>query len=110
MLPCRAVALTTEGYVYQWGQIGSSASFSVPMIANRGALRANARCKQVACGHSHVAAVLQGGGLVTWGRGDEGQLGHGNTKSLPEPETVFRFVGQNILQASALIFPPALLT
>lgn len=44
------------------------------------------------CGGAHVIALLQGGKLLTWGRGTSGQLGHGDLLncSLPKPVEFFQ--------------------
>jgi RCC1 and BTB domain-containing protein len=38
--------------------------------------------------------ISEGGDLWTWGRGDAGQLGHGDLKHLPVPKMVERFAGE----------------
>lgn len=42
---------------------------------------------EAACGHSHTVARTSEGRLFSWGRGDSGELGHGNLtdRSLPSP-------------------------
>ncbi len=42
----------------------------------------------VACGEDHTGAVLSGGGLYLWGRGDWGQLGTGDGRSHWKPRAV----------------------
>lgn len=44
--------------------------------------------KQVACGRFHTACVTEDGGLYTWGRGANGQLGHGDMNDQPLPKKV----------------------
>ena len=44
--------------------------------------------KTIACGTNHSIVVTEGGDLWTWGRGDAGQLGHGDRKDLWEPKLV----------------------
>ena len=34
---------------------------------------------QITCGWSHTVALTDGGELYTWGNGDHGKLGHGDT-------------------------------
>ena len=42
----------------------------------------------VACGFAHTAAVTEGGGVYTFGRGDRGQLGHGDRGNQLAPRRV----------------------
>eukprot|EP00957_Ditylum_brightwellii_P157742 12006342-Ditylum_brightwellii.AAC.1 len=42
----------------------------------------------VACGTNHSAAVSDGGILFTWGWGENGRLGHGDTETRSRPERV----------------------
>jgi alpha-tubulin suppressor-like RCC1 family protein len=42
----------------------------------------------VACGFYHTAVVLEDGALYTFGRGSEGQLGHGDTETQTAPKLV----------------------
>jgi alpha-tubulin suppressor-like RCC1 family protein len=42
----------------------------------------------VACGNRHTAAVLDDGSLFTFGRGDSGQLGHGDEETQLAPKRV----------------------
>ncbi|KAL0483141.1 hypothetical protein AKO1_014817 [Acrasis kona] len=39
----------------------------------------------VECGHWHSACILEGGAFMTWGSGEDGQLGHGNKNNLYVP-------------------------
>ena len=42
----------------------------------------------VACGNVHTAAVTEGGGVYTFGRGEYGQLGHGDEENQLAPRRV----------------------
>jgi alpha-tubulin suppressor-like RCC1 family protein len=44
--------------------------------------------KQVSCGRFHTACVTESGALYTWGRGANGQLGHGDVSDQPTPKRV----------------------
>ncbi|KAJ0247597.1 hypothetical protein HA466_0160360 [Hirschfeldia incana] len=57
----------------------------------------------LACGGAHVIALTSGGKVFTWGRGNSGQLGHGDNlnTSLPKPLSFFHDEGYVISQASA---------
>ena len=58
---------------------------AVQMPAASGGLAGPVRVRSVACGEHHTAAVTEGMLLCTFGRGSEGQLGHGDgvTKVTP---------------------------
>jgi len=43
---------------------------------------------RVDCGYFHTACINESGELYTWGRGDSGQLGHGNTKNELKPKEI----------------------
>ena len=57
--------------------------------------------KQVACGFTRSMAVSKEGVLYTWGRGTDGQLGHGSTKDYPIPFIVESLLGYNVLKINA---------
>ncbi|TMW61624.1 hypothetical protein Poli38472_010687 [Pythium oligandrum] len=44
--------------------------------------------RRIAAGRDHSVAVTFDGGVFTWGRGDEGQLGHGCHMDISEPRQV----------------------
>ena len=56
----------------------------------------------VACGSFHTMAVSNGGGLWSWGRGEEGRLGHNDKRDRHVPERVPAelFKGANIVTAA----------
>ena len=53
---------------------------------------------QLAVGKDHVIAVTCEGGVFTWGRGDQGQLGHGVLESCEQPRVVEALKGKNIIK------------
>ncbi|KAJ4868797.1 Regulator of chromosome condensation (RCC1) family protein [Raphanus sativus] len=57
----------------------------------------------LACGGAHVIALTSGGKVFTWGRGNSGQLGHGDNLNtyLPKPLSFFHDGDYVISQASA---------
>ncbi|CAH1796720.1 unnamed protein product [Owenia fusiformis] len=84
------LALTTEGEIYSWGDgdygklgHGNSSTQKYPKLI-QGAL-AGKVVKTMSAGYRHSAAVTVDGELYTWGEGDYGRLGHGdsNSKNLP---------------------------
>lgn len=44
--------------------------------------------KDIACGSGHSAAITTNGELYTWGQGDHGRLGHGDTVNQSKPKQV----------------------
>ena len=44
--------------------------------------------REVSCGTGHSAAVSVNGELFTWGQGDDGRLGHGDTNNQTKPKLV----------------------
>lgn len=74
------LALTRDGQMVafgfgRWGQLGlgvdSLGSALTPVLIDR-----LPPCKSMAAGGSHSAAVSADGALLTWGRPDNGRLGH----------------------------------
>lgn len=51
--------------------------------------------QSASCGSSHTAVILsKTGSVVTWGRGEDGQLGHGDAESQDEPVVVQALEGE----------------
>ncbi|WZZ10692.1 hypothetical protein YC2023_096613 [Brassica napus] len=56
----------------------------------------------LACGGAHVIALTSGGKVFTWGRGNSGQLGHGDNLNASLPKPLFFFDDDYVIsQASA---------
>uniref|UniRef100_A0A8C6YER0 HECT-type E3 ubiquitin transferase n=1 Tax=Naja naja TaxID=35670 RepID=A0A8C6YER0_NAJNA len=87
------LAFTTEGEVFSWGDgdygklgHGNSSTQKYPKLI-QGPLQG----KVVICvsaGYRHSAAVTEDGELYTWGEGDFGRLGHGDSNSRNIPTLV----------------------
>ncbi|KAL3866609.1 hypothetical protein ACJMK2_043893 [Sinanodonta woodiana] len=94
------LALAVTGEVYTWGDgdygklgHGNSSTQKYPKLVR------SLVGKQVTCisaGYRHSAAVTKDGELYTWGEGDYGRLGHGDSssKSLPTKVKDLSGVGQ----------------
>eukprot|EP00753_Platysulcus_tardus_P001036 PLAT10983.1.p1 GENE.PLAT10983.1~~PLAT10983.1.p1 ORF type:complete len:1007 (+),score=498.63 PLAT10983.1:33-3023(+) len=54
----------------------------------------------VAAGAAHSAAITESGDVYTWGRGLEGQLGHGPLAVLPTPRFLAAFHGRRMLKVA----------
>ncbi|XLS52130.1 hypothetical protein HN51_012807 [Arachis hypogaea] len=77
------MALTSNGLLFGWGwnkfgQVGVGHNFDCccPMQVK---FPQEQKVSEVACGWRHTIAVTQSGNLYSWGRGANGQLGHGET-------------------------------
>ena len=55
---------------------------------------------KVACGSCHAAALNVDGQLFTWGRGSEGQLGHGDNVSQSKPKWVRAFKDKQVIDVA----------
>lgn len=80
-----AAVLSAEGKVFTWGRggfgrlgHGSTDSDANPRVV-QGRLKDRV-CAQVACGFAYTAAVTSDGALYTWGAGENGRLGLGDTE------------------------------
>ncbi|KAL6187678.1 hypothetical protein ACLB2K_039074 [Fragaria x ananassa] len=86
------VALTTSGHIYTmgstaYGQLGSpSADGKVPTLVE-GKI-ADSFIEEIACGSCHVAVLTSKAEVYTWGRGSNGQLGHGDNDDRRTPTLV----------------------
>jgi alpha-tubulin suppressor-like RCC1 family protein len=81
---CHSIAVTCDRELYTWGSglatghagDGDFARCSFPTKVTGGGID-KAVVVQVAAGNSHSLALTATGDLYTWGRGNRGQLGHG---------------------------------
>ena len=89
------IALTCEGEVWTWGKGRATGhggdddetQWLVPTKVTGGGIE-EAVVVQVAAGDSHSMALTATGGLYSWGKGDHGQLGHGDKENLAVPRVV----------------------
>jgi len=99
-----AMALTVDGKVFSWGEgddgklgHGNKSSCDKPKLVE--ALKSK-RIKDIACGSSHSAAITSGGELYTWGLGEYGRLGHGDTVTQMRPKMVMELHGKRVIQVA----------
>lgn len=79
----RVCGLDPEGNAFCWGS-NSNGSGGNPAVTDTRVLSPTASAlghvfKQIDPGESHTCAITKEGDTVCWGRGDNGQLGNGNT-------------------------------
>ncbi|TUG88269.1 putative E3 ubiquitin-protein ligase HERC1 [Bagarius yarrelli] len=87
------LAFTSDGEVFSWGDgdygklgHGNSSTQKYPKLI-QGPLQGKA-VVSVSAGYRHSAAVSEDGELYTWGEGDFGRLGHGDSNSRNIPMLV----------------------
>uniref|UniRef100_A0A9J8CIV4 HECT-type E3 ubiquitin transferase n=1 Tax=Cyprinus carpio carpio TaxID=630221 RepID=A0A9J8CIV4_CYPCA len=86
-----SAAVTNDGELYTWGEgdfgrLGHSDSHSRNMPT---LVKDISGVGQVACGSSHTIAVAQDGRIVwSFGGGDNGKLGHGDTNRVYRPKVI----------------------
>jgi alpha-tubulin suppressor-like RCC1 family protein len=89
------IVLGTRGEVVScgcntYGQLGHGTNFGREALHRMAEVDAlfDESVVQLACGGAHTAAVTADGWLYTWGKNQNGQLGHGNVVSLETPTRV----------------------
>lgn len=88
-------ALRESGEVYCWGenQEGQLGYADVENVgddetpAARGPVDIGGRVRAIAAGEYHTCALLETGQVRCWGRGMDGRLGYGNTRTIGDNET-----------------------
>ncbi|KAF8411646.1 hypothetical protein HHK36_004204 [Tetracentron sinense] len=86
------VALTTSGHVFTmggtaYGQLGNPQSDGkLPCLVQDGLV--GEFVEEISCGAFHVAVLTSRSEVFTWGRGDNGRLGHGDTDDRRSPTLV----------------------
>lgn len=86
------VALTTSGHVFTMGssvhgQLGNHQADGKFPVRVEGKIR-NAFVEEIACGAYHVAVLTSKTEVYTWGKGLNGQLGHGSIEDVNTPTLV----------------------
>jgi alpha-tubulin suppressor-like RCC1 family protein len=89
------IAVTCEGEVWTWGQgratghgVGDDdTQWLVPTKVTGGGIE-EVVVVQVTAGRGHSMALTSTGGLYSWGKGDSGELGHGDKENLAVPRVV----------------------
>ncbi|KAK6179608.1 hypothetical protein SNE40_011927 [Patella caerulea] len=86
------VALTVSGEIFTWGDgdygrlgHGNNTTQKTPKLVQA---LVGKIIKCISAGYRHTAAVTEDGELYTWGEGDYGRLGHGDSTSRSLPKLV----------------------
>ncbi|PHU02670.1 hypothetical protein BC332_27921 [Capsicum chinense] len=86
------VALTTAGQVYTmgsniYGQLGCPLANGMSPICVEDNI-ADSTVEEISCGSHHVAVLTSKTEVYTWGKGENGQLGHGDWENKGTPTLV----------------------
>lgn len=99
-----ALALTQDGKVFSWGEgedgklgHGNCTTLDKPRLIE---VLKSKRIRDIACGSGHSAAIASNGELYTWGLGEYGRLGHGDTSTQMKPKLVQALSGQRVIQVA----------
>ena len=105
------IAVTAEGGLYTWGKgraMGHGGDDEtqrlVPTKVTGGGID-EAVVVQVAAGTDHSMALTASGELYAWGKGDSGQLGHGDKENLAVPRVVGGIEGAVMGMAGGGLIP-----
>eukprot|EP01133_Synstelium_polycarpum_P006809 gene6809-7914_t len=119
--PKHSVAVDELGNVFAWGRgdllgIGSfvvvkkiTTTKKEPVLVECSAFL-NFKVVSIACGDEHTLALLQNGCVYAWGRGEEGQLGHGVKDSRQSPILVDQLRDLKLKSVSCGAFNSAAIT
>ncbi|EQC36786.1 hypothetical protein SDRG_05620 [Saprolegnia diclina VS20] len=108
------MAVTEQCVVYSWGRgedgqlgLGDTSDQYRPVLVE--ALRD--KCVvQIACGSGHTVVLDENGDVYTWGRGDDGRLGHGDNGWKFVPRLVEALHGKRIKQVTCGSYHTAAVT
>ncbi|ETV99620.1 hypothetical protein, variant [Aphanomyces invadans] len=87
------VALTASGSVFAWGkndygQLGLGHHLQAQLEPRLIDSLSDIAITNIATRGSHVLAISEDGAVFSWGRGDEGQLGHNSRETLHLPKRI----------------------
>ena len=93
-------ALTVSGHLFIWGSnsfgqlgLGDQMRRPTPRLVH---LMLSHCIVSVCCGEHHTAVLTAKGAVFTWGDGNYGQLGHGNTSQQIVPRQVQELMGDKV--------------
>ena len=98
-------AITEAGELYTWGggehgQLGHGDKINKTTPWHVTALN-KSTLVQIACGWSHTVALSAKGEVFTWGNGDHGKLGHGNSTKVTVPKVVDSLRGMHVCRIAS---------
>ena len=100
-----SLALAADGSVWSWGHGGEGrlghGDDQNHLLPKKVEAIAGQRAIAVSAGSGHSIAITADGAVWSWGRGDEGQLGHGNQQGQLLPKKIEAFAGQRVVDVSA---------
>lgn len=96
-----SLAVSADGVLYTWGsgsngKLGHGCETHVCLPKRVEGQLLGVKVIQAEAGCEHSAAISATGQMFTWGHGDSGRLGHGDTKSSACPALVETFGHQNV--------------
>ena len=109
-VPCASISAGTDstlvgdrdGGLMVWG----AANERVRPVQVAYTLRGKA-VRQVSCGATHCACLLRDSRVFTWGNGDGGRLGHGDTKPRTAPTIVQTLAGECVAKVMCSVWHSA---
>ncbi|GAX82276.1 hypothetical protein CEUSTIGMA_g9705.t1 [Chlamydomonas eustigma] len=119
-----SMAAASDGKLYGWGwnkfgQLGvgdgddrctpsivplpsSEPESALPALTNTGCITSISAVRLLACGWRHTMVAMNDGRVYSWGRGVNGQLGHGEEQDIFKPR-LLRTLCQGVVSRSALL-------
>ncbi|XP_052190726.1 ultraviolet-B receptor UVR8 isoform X2 [Diospyros lotus] len=107
------MALTSDGKLYGWGWnkfgqvgVGDNVDHCSPMQVR---FPHEQKVVQISCGWRHTLAVTERGNVFSWGRGTNGQLGHGESidRNVPTIIESLSVDGSGLQQIESSQFDPS---
>ena len=100
------LAITADGALWSWGdgdfgRLGHGDDQDQLLLPKRVEALAGQRVVAVSAGGVHSLALAADGSVWSWGCGDLGKLGHGDTQLQLLPKKVEAFAGQRVVATSA---------
>lgn len=100
-----SAAINETGELYTWGggehgQLGHGDKVNKTSPCLVEGLR-DKLLVQITCGWSHTVALTDMGDVYTWGNGDHGKLGHGDTMKVTVPRLVEALLGKHVCRVAS---------
>jgi len=103
------LALTSEGEMFTWGRLALSKNDDMSTRSKKWLPKEieivenmyKQKIIQVSCGYFHSMCLTAHYTVYSWGRGDNGRLGHGDSHSYSDPKLIESLKNEKIIQVSA---------